>query len=117
MGESIIPILNSKSNLHTATLGTSSGNYDVSSYPGYKTFTVNNFVLGFYSEFSAHYNDVGRVPSGGDADVSGSCGISKSYNPSTGIFSVSNGSGSFITWNGGAVGSISLIINSVILMY
>ena len=117
MSEVLCNVLNSKSNLRVITIGSSSGNYDVSSYPGYKNFTVDNFVLDFNCTVSAHYNDVGGVPSGGDTDVSGSCGISKSYNPSTGIFSVSNGSGSFITWNGGASGTITSVINSVKLIY
>lgn len=117
MSEVLCNVLNSKSNLRVITIGSSSGNYDVSSYPGYKNFTVDNFVLDFNCTVSAHYNDVGRAPSEGDVNVSSSCGISKSYNPSTGIFSVSNGSGSFITWNGGASGTITSVINSVKLIY
>ena len=115
MSETLIPVLNSKSNLRVITIGSSSGNYDVSSYPGYKNFTVDNFVLDFNCTVSAHYNNVGNAPA--NTDVSGSCRISKSYNPSTGIFSVSNGSSSFVTWCGGASGTITAVINSVKLIY
>ena len=63
---------------------TSSGSVNVSSYPGYQNFTVNNFV--FRNLTKASMSDYSRA-------------ASYNYNPNTGVFTFKHGGG-WCYWDG-----------------
>ena len=69
-------------------LGTGT-NFDVSDIPGYKNFTVDNFIVAVKS---ATYK--GSANGDGSAGASGSLSVKKSYDSSTGTLKITGSSGS-----------------------
>ena len=86
-GEKITGTISNKGTLKKVLLGSSTGNYSLSSYEGYENFTLDNFAIEIV-------NASGSIWYSGRADMgsvtSGTLTFSKSYNSSTGVLSVSS---------------------------
>lgn len=76
-----------KQNSALKKIGSSAGTYNLSSYPGYKNFTVNGNI--FVSSYITA-NGSGGHNANGDR-VSKSIGLTVNYNASTGVLTVTNG--------------------------
>lgn len=103
--------------IHRINLG-SGTNFNVSGYSGYNKFTVDNFMVDATAVSCAAqywwYNT--NLTQG--ANASGSSGIAKSYNSTTGVFSVGGTSASCSGSMGqGFFGGSANVSYNVILVY
>lgn len=77
----------------------SNTSYNVSGYSGYNRFTKDNFLVDFVSLAFAKCSDNDNRGVGGTTEARG-CTLSKTYNQSTGIFSLSGASQTVYGANG-----------------